>query len=95
MGTATYALEFFQSAPPLNAIYVPVGLGSSICGVAAARNALGLKTEIIAVVAAESPSYARSFAAHRVLEAPSHTASPMGSPAASPTRAPWKPSGTT
>jgi threonine dehydratase len=73
MGTATYALEFFQTAPTLDAVYVPIGLGSSICGVAAARNALGLKTEIIAVVAAESPSYARSFAAHRIVEAPSRT----------------------
>ena len=42
MGTATYAMEFFQTAPPLDRIYVPIGLGSSICGVSAARNALGL-----------------------------------------------------
>jgi threonine dehydratase len=41
MGTATYALEFFEAAPPLDTIYVPIGLGSSICGVSAARNALG------------------------------------------------------
>src|ERR1039458_9332628 len=40
MGTATYALELFKAAPPLDAVYVPIGLGSSICGVAAARNAL-------------------------------------------------------
>ena len=40
MGTATYAMEFFQSAPPLDRIYVPIGLGSSICGVSAARQAL-------------------------------------------------------
>ena len=33
-------------------VYVPIGLGSSICGVSAARNALGLKTEIVGVVAA-------------------------------------------
>src|SRR5580704_10355735 len=49
MGTATYAMEFFQAAPPLDRIYVPIGLGSSICGVSAARNALALKTEIIGV----------------------------------------------
>ncbi len=74
MGTATYALELFQAAPPLDAIYVPIGLGSSICGVSAARNALGLKTEIVGVVAAESPSYALSFKAHRIVEAPARTA---------------------
>jgi threonine dehydratase len=74
MGTATYALELFEAAPPLDAVYVPVGLGSSICGVSAARNALGLKTEIVGVVAAESPSYELSFKQRQIVEAPSHTA---------------------
>jgi threonine dehydratase len=74
MGTATYAMEFFEAALQLDSVYVPVGLGSSICGVSAARNALGLPTEIVGVVASESPSYARSFAEHRVVEAPAHTA---------------------
>jgi threonine dehydratase len=73
MGTATYALEFFKSAPPLEAIFVPIGLGSSICGVAAARNALGLQTDIVGVVSAASPSYALSFAQRRIVEAPSRT----------------------
>lgn len=70
LGTATYALELFESAPSLDRIYVPIGLGSSICGVAAARNALGLVTEIVGVVPAESPSYARSFQLRRLVEAP-------------------------
>jgi threonine dehydratase len=74
MGTATYALEFFQSAPPLDIVYVPIGLGSSISGVSAARNALGLSTEIVGVVAEESPSYALSFAQREVVEAPALTA---------------------
>jgi len=74
MGTATYALELFQAAPELGVVYVPIGLGSSICGVSAARNALGLKTEIVGVVASESPSYALSYAQHKVVEAPSNTA---------------------
>jgi threonine dehydratase len=74
MGTATYALELFEAAPPLEAVYVPIGLGSSICGIAAARNALRLKTEIVGVVAAASPSYALSFRERRVMEAPSRTA---------------------
>jgi len=73
MGTATYALEFFQSVPPLDIVYVPIGLGSSICGVSAARNALGLSTQIVGVVAQDSPSYALSFAQHKVVEAPSLT----------------------
>lgn len=74
MGTATYALEFLQAAPPLDRVYVPIGLGSSICGVSAARNALGLTTEIVGVVASGSPSYALSFMQHKIVEAPSRTA---------------------
>ncbi|MDR3737024.1 MAG: threonine dehydratase [Acidobacteriaceae bacterium] len=72
-GTATYALEFLKAAPPLDTVYVPIGLGSSICGMAAARNALGLKTKIVGVVAAASPSYAESFRQHALVEAPSQT----------------------
>jgi threonine dehydratase len=72
-GTATYALEFFRATPPLKTVYVPIGLGSSIPGMSAVRNALGLKTEIVGVVATESPSYALSFQERRVVEAPSQT----------------------
>jgi len=67
VGTGTYALEMFQAAPELDTIFVPVGLGSSICGVTAVRNALGLKTRIVGVVAEASPSYALSFAAGKVI----------------------------
>ena len=74
MGTATYALELFEAAPPLDVVYVPIGLGSSVSGISAARNALGLKTEIVGVVSSESPSYALSFAQHKIVEAPSNTA---------------------
>jgi threonine dehydratase len=74
MGTATYALELFRAAPPLDVIYVQIGLGSSICGMAAARNALGLSTEIVGVVAEQSPSYSRSFNKCQVIEVPSTTA---------------------
>ena len=63
MGVATYALEFFRQAPPLDAVYVPIGLGSGICGVIAARDLLGLETKVIGVVAERAPAYALSFAA--------------------------------
>jgi len=42
---------------------VPIGLGSGICGVIAAREALGRATEIVGVVAENAPTYALSFAA--------------------------------
>jgi threonine dehydratase len=73
MGTATYALELLESAPMLDRVYVPIGLGSSVCGVAAARNALGMTTEIVGVVASSSPSYALSFAQRKIVEAPART----------------------
>ncbi len=72
-GTATYALEFLQAVPKLDVIYVPIGLGSSICGMAAARNALNLSTEIVGVVAAESPATALSFRQRKLVEAPAQS----------------------
>jgi len=67
VGTGTYAMEMFESAPELDTVFVPIGLGSSICGVTAARAALGLKTKIVGVVASASPAYALSFAAGKVV----------------------------
>jgi threonine dehydratase len=62
-GVASYALELFGAVADLDVVYVPVGLGSGISGVIAARDALGLTTEIVGVVAANAPTYALSFAA--------------------------------
>jgi threonine dehydratase len=64
-GVATYALEFFGACPNLHTVYVPIGLGSGICGLMAARDALGLRTEIVGVVAERAPAYALSFQAGR------------------------------
>ncbi len=60
-GVGTYSLEFLQAVPDLDIVYVPIGLGSGICGMVAAREALGLKTEIVGVVLNEAPAYALSF----------------------------------
>jgi len=62
-GVASYALELFSAVTDLDTVYVPVGLGSGICGVLAAREALGLTTEVVGVVAENAPTYALSFAA--------------------------------
>lgn len=64
-GVASYALELFRAVPRLDAVYVPIGLGSGICGTIAARDALGLTTEIVGVVAENAPTYALSFTAGR------------------------------
>lgn len=70
MGVATYALELLRAAPPLAALYVPIGLGSGICGCILARDLLGLSTEIIGVQSTEAPAYALSFAAGHVVTTP-------------------------
>lgn len=49
-GVATYAYEMFTEKSDLHTVYVPIGCGSGICGVIAARDALGLKTRVVGVV---------------------------------------------
>lgn len=72
-GVATYALEMFRSISDLDAVFVPIGLGSGFCGIAAAREALGLKTQIISVVSEHAPAYALSFQQGRFVEQASTT----------------------
>jgi threonine dehydratase len=64
-GVGTYALELLRAAPEIETLYVPIGLGSGICGAISARNALNLRTRIIGVVSAHAPAYARSLEASR------------------------------
>jgi threonine dehydratase len=62
-GVATYALELLRAVPDLELLYVPIGLGSGICGAIRARDALGARTRIVGVVTEGAPTYALSFAA--------------------------------
>ena len=62
-GVASYSLELLRAQPGLQRVYVPIGLGSGICGMICARNALGLDTEIVGVVSTEADCYALSLAA--------------------------------
>lgn len=72
-GVSTYALELFRSVADLDAVFVPIGLGSGFCGIAAAREALGLKTKIIGVVSEHAPAYALSFQQRQFVEQSSST----------------------
>lgn len=67
-GVGTYAMEFLRAVSGLETVYVPVGQGSGICGMIAARDALGLRTKIVGVVSTGAPAYALSFDAGRVVE---------------------------
>jgi threonine dehydratase len=72
-GVATYALEMLSACPTLETIYVPIGMGSGVCGTIAVRNALGLGTKVVGVVSSHAPAYALSFAAGKVNEHESGT----------------------
>ena len=62
-GVATYAHELFESHADLDVVYVPIGMGSGICGLITVRDLFGLRTEIVGVVADKAPAFALSFAA--------------------------------
>ena len=67
-GVATYALELLRAVRDLDAVYVPIGMGSGICGLIRTRDLLRLNTEVIGVVAAGAPAMAKSVRAGRVVE---------------------------
>ena len=73
-GVASYSLELLRAVPDLDVVYVPIGLGSGICGMIAAREALGLTTEIVGVVSEQAPAYAMSYEQRRAVE---HTATTL------------------
>jgi threonine dehydratase len=66
-GVATYGLELFSAVPELDAVYVPVGMGSGITSLLTVRDLLGLDAEIVGVVSEEAPSTALSVAAGHVV----------------------------
>jgi threonine dehydratase len=67
-GVATYALELFAGCPGLDAVYVPIGMGSGISGLITVRDLLGIKTEIVGVVAENAPAFALSLEAGRPIK---------------------------
>jgi threonine dehydratase len=67
MGVATYARELFAAWSDLDVVYVPIGMGSGICGLITVRDLLQLKTEIVGVVAERAPAFALSFEAGRAI----------------------------
>jgi threonine dehydratase len=60
-GVATYSLELLTAVPDLDTVYVPIGMGSGICGMIRTRDLLGLKTKIVGVVSENAPAHALSF----------------------------------
>jgi threonine dehydratase len=69
-GVATYGWELLTAQPDLDTVYVPIGCGSGICGVIAARDALGLNTKVVGVVSDAAPCAKLSVEAGRLIETP-------------------------
>src|SRR5215472_7601546 len=67
IGVATYAHELYSAVADLGTVYVPIGLGSGICGVIGMRDALGLTTRVVGVVSEVANTYLRSFAAGHII----------------------------
>jgi len=67
LGVATYAHELFRAVDDVDTIYVPIGLGSGICGLIGTRNVLGLSTKIVGVVSKSANAYFRSFTAGQIV----------------------------
>ena len=66
-GVASYALELFRAVPDLDTVYVPIGMGSGICGLIAVRDLLGLTTDIVGVVSEKAAAVALSYAAGKLI----------------------------
>lgn len=60
-GVGTMACEIFDDCPAPDAIIVPVGLGSGVCGTCLVAKARRPETEVIGVQAANAPAVARAW----------------------------------
>ncbi len=67
LGVATYAYELFTAVEELDTVYVPIGLGTGICGLIGTRDLLGLSARIVGVVSDRANGYRLSVEAGRVV----------------------------
>lgn len=67
-GVATYAYELLTALQGLDTVYVPIGMGSGICGLITTRDLLGLDTEIVGVVSSHAPAFSLSWGAGKVVQ---------------------------
>jgi threonine dehydratase len=67
-GNAVSMLSFLRNAPPLERVYIPIGMGSGVCALVAARDELRLPTRIVGVAAERAPAIALSFESRSLVE---------------------------
>lgn len=66
-GVGTYGLELFADVQSVDAVIVPIGLGSGICGVSLVRERISPKTQVIGVQAERAPAVYRSWKEKRLV----------------------------
>src|SRR5882672_9197390 len=67
VGVATYAYELFTAEQNLDAVFVPIGLGSGVCGVISARDVLGHRAQVFGVISDRANTYRLSLDAGRLV----------------------------
>ena len=67
-GVGTYGLEIVENLPDVQAIIVPIGAGSGICGTAIVAKAIRPQIRIIGVQAEQAPSVYLSWKQQRVVD---------------------------
>lgn len=72
-GVGTYALEMLEDQPALDAIVVPVGLGSGASGTCIAAKTINPRIRVIGVQAAASPAVHDSWRSGRIETRPNAT----------------------
>ncbi len=72
-GVGTYALEIVEDLPDVDAIVVPVGAGSGVCGVGIVAKAIHPAIQVIGVQSAQAPAMQRSWASGVMATAEMHT----------------------
>ena len=85
-GNAVSVLDFLRKTPPLDRVYVGIGMGTGICALIAARDALKLPTKIVGVASEQAPAIALSFDEKRVVTAAAATRIADGMACSTPDR---------
>jgi threonine dehydratase len=67
-GVGTYGIEIFADCPDPDVIFVPVGLGSGICGTALAASGKRPATRVIGVQSEGAPAVTRSWREGRMVQ---------------------------
>lgn len=72
-GVGTYALEILEDLPDVDAILVPVGAGSGVCGTSIVAKTINPEIQVIGCQSAQAPTMLLSWAAGKPVTGPMQT----------------------